>query len=152
MEFTLQDYLSTSNKHPDRVNLATLAVQQAAEDLLVKLNTVLSAFYGTMPVNTKIKLLSSGYRNPAANEAQGGSTGSYHMSGRAADVEDNDRELAVFCLSDLPLLEHVGLWLEDPTYTKEKDEHGKWLNWVHFQTRPPKSGKRIFAPTSTRPR
>lgn len=62
---------------------------------------------------------------------------SAHLSGEAADVWDRDRELKKFCVENLPLLEKAGLYMEDPTKT---------LTWVHLQTRPPRSGNRIFLP------
>lgn len=63
--------------------------------------------------------------------------GSAHMSGEAVDVWDRDKNLAAFVCANIPLLEKVGLWCEDVIVTR---------NWVHFQSRPPKSGSRFFKP------
>lgn len=61
--------------------------------------------------------------------------GSKHLSGEAFDVADTDGKLYAWCLQNIPLLEELGLYLEDRLDTP---------TWVHFQTRPPASGKRIF--------
>lgn len=63
--------------------------------------------------------------------------GSMHLIGAAADIADRDKSLASFCADNVQLLEDIGLWCEDPTYTH---------SWVHFQIYPPKSGNRFFKP------
>ncbi len=78
--------------------------------------------------------------------------GSLHQFGCAGDTEDDDRELAVFCLTDLALLEHIGIWIENPSFTKSKRADGTWAAWLHAQTKPPASGRRVFDPGTTRPR
>ena len=63
--------------------------------------------------------------------------GSMHLIGAAADIADRDKSLAKFCFDNVQLLEDVGLWVEDPTYTH---------SWCHLQIYPPKSGNRFFKP------
>jgi hypothetical protein len=87
-------------------------------------------------------IVTSGFRSRADQEAiykhsKKVPYGSAHLSGRAADVADRDGSLAAFCYSNIPLLEKIGLWCEDPTRTR---------GWVHFQTYPPVSGNRFFMP------
>lgn len=62
---------------------------------------------------------------------------SKHLAGMACDVYDPDKELAKWCLANEDILRRIGLWCEHPDYTR---------NWVHFQSTPPKSGKRFFIP------
>ncbi len=62
---------------------------------------------------------------------------SRHLFGEAVDVFDPKRELQAWCLKNEPLLAQIGLWMEDFSATP---------NWVHFQVRSPKSGKRWFKP------
>lgn len=63
--------------------------------------------------------------------------GSQHLLGKAADLADRDGSLTAFCVANLALLERAQLWMEDPSRTR---------GWVHLQTSPPTSGRRIFLP------
>lgn len=63
--------------------------------------------------------------------------GSRHLKGQAVDILDTDGKLADWCKNNESVLESAGLWLEDPSAT---------IGWVHFQTEPPKSGRRFFLP------
>ena len=63
--------------------------------------------------------------------------GSKHLSGQAVDIYDPRKELQSWCLGNEAELERVGLWCENFLATE---------NWVHFQTVPPKSGRRFFYP------
>lgn len=62
---------------------------------------------------------------------------SKHLAGAAADVLDEDGELAKWTKDNLQLMEKIGFWMEDFAYT-----HG----WVHYQIMAPFSGKRVFIP------
>jgi peptidase M15-like protein len=62
---------------------------------------------------------------------------SRHLSGEAVDIYDPNKALKQWILINVKILEEVGLWLEDFTATP---------NWVHFQIKPPASGKRFFRP------
>ena len=62
---------------------------------------------------------------------------SCHLFGQAVDIADRDRTLSRFCLDNVPLLEKLGLWCESPERTP---------TWMHFQTRPSRSGNRFFQP------
>lgn len=61
--------------------------------------------------------------------------GSRHLSGEAVDIADPDGKLMEWCKANAELLEKAELWCEDGT-----------VGWVHFQIKPPKSGKRFFLP------
>ncbi len=80
----------------------------------------------------------SGYRPEPINAlVPGASKTSKHITCQAIDLEDKDRQLSSYCLENLTLLQELGLWLEQPSSTP---------TWVHLQTCPPKSGKRVFIP------
>lgn len=63
--------------------------------------------------------------------------GSCHLSGEAVDISDPDGKLAIWLKKNEKKLETLGLYVEDPAYTK---------GWCHLQKRAPKSGKRFFIP------
>lgn len=63
--------------------------------------------------------------------------GSKHLSGKAVDVADPKNILKDFLAKNVDKLEWNGLWCEDFASTP---------SWVHFQSEPPKSGKRFFKP------
>lgn len=63
--------------------------------------------------------------------------GSAHTRAGAADILDLDGRIDAFCVANLPLLEKLGLYLEEPTRTPR---------WCHVQVIAPKSGRRIFWP------
>lgn len=66
-----------------------------------------------------------------------GAKNSAHISGEAVDVSDRDGMLWGWMMDNIPLLERLGLYLEDKSYTK---------SWVHFQIRMPRSKNRVFIP------
>lgn len=102
-----------------------------AEDLVSKINRVLHEF-------GEDRKVTSGYRPPKINaQVPGAAKKSNHMICRACDLEDTDGRLDEFCMSNLPLLEEIGLWLESPSSTQ---------GWCHLQKVPPHSGNRIFLP------
>lgn len=87
-------------------------------------------------------VITSGFRSDEHQakliaEGKTGALHSKHLAGAAADVLDTDGLLADFVLTNIELLERIGLWIEDPAYTK---------GWVHFQMMAPKSAKRVFIP------
>ncbi len=106
------------------------------EDLLVKMNLVRTAYNQPM-------LITSGYRTLEHHKAiylkMGNNNpplSSKHLSGQACDVSDPDGKLMDWVKANVPLMESIGLWME------EKDA----IKRVHFQTLAPKSGNRFFLP------
>jgi hypothetical protein len=113
---------------------AVITVQKA--NLL--LNMALSAGVYLDPDPTTGTLVSSGWRPPAVNaNTPNAARRSKHMTCHAVDINDDNRELDDWCMSNLDSLEKVGVWLEHPAATK---------GWCHWQTVPPKSGNRVFYP------
>lgn len=84
-------------------------------------------------------LVNSGWRPPAVNAATAGaSPTSLHMTGEAVDLHDPDGALDAWLLKGgQPDLIRLGLWLEHPDATP---------GWAHVQTKPPRSGNRVFRP------
>ncbi len=63
--------------------------------------------------------------------------GSVHLKGQAFDVYDPKNEIKDFIMANIDNPVVLNFWYESFDYTP---------NWVHFQTTPPKSGKRFFIP------
>lgn len=115
-----------------------------AEELLRRVN-IIRAQYG------KPMKVSSGYRSKEDHirvykelavkrgtpfELSKVPMGSKHLSCQAVDISDPDGSLFNWVKQNEDLVAKVGLWME------EKDDQKR----VHFQTVPPKSGKRFFSP------
>lgn len=79
--------------------------------------------------------LTSGYRPAGINAKIGGAKRSAHMTCEAGDWENIDNKVSD--LISISLLKKYDLYMEDPRYTK---------GWLHLQSRPTKSGNRIFIP------
>lgn len=87
--------------------------------------------------------VASGWRPKSVNDATSNAAkGSRHLTAEACDLRDTDRVLAQWCLNHLDALGRLGLWMEDPRWTP---------TWVHLQTLPPKSGKRVYIPSTKQP-
>ncbi|OGA37310.1 MAG: hypothetical protein A3G24_04650 [Betaproteobacteria bacterium RIFCSPLOWO2_12_FULL_62_13] len=115
-------------------------IRRNAEDTVAKANALLrrAGFECVCSVN-------SGWRPKRVNAAtEGASATSHHVTGRAVDLPDPDRTFAAWCVENLEVLAEIGLWMEDPRWTY--DENGE--HWVHVQTVPPRSGRRIFIPST----
>jgi len=109
----------------------TEEISNNIDKLLIPLNKLRIAYGNPMKV-------SSGWRPPSLNKKiKNAATKSNHCLGLACDFEDKDNKLMLWLWNNLQLLEKLGLYWEDPQYTK---------GWVHLQIVPPKSGNRIFKP------
>lgn len=84
--------------------------------------------------------VASGWRPPAVNDkTANAANGSTHLTAEGCDLQEaSGRPFARWCLRNLDKLEAIGLWMEDPRWTP---------TWVHLQTRPPKSGRRVYVPS-----
>lgn len=121
-----------------RAELEDLApdVQENIKTLHERINIIRKAYGKPMKVN-------DGYRR-SQDTPKNGAKKSNHLLGAAIDIDDDDKgTLWNWVKDNLELLQEVGLWIEDPRWT-----HGKVGTWMHFQIVPPKSGKRIFVPSS----
>lgn len=104
----------------DKQEPLTLEMYQNLAVLMGKINYV-RAIYG------KPLVVSSGYRPPSVNKAVGGSKNSAHMLCMAVDFKDPKQEFSTWCIKNINLLNKIGLYLEDPRFTK---------TWTHLQIRP----------------
>lgn len=77
------------------------------------------------------------YRSPEHNARVGGANKSSHLTGCACDIADADGKLKDYLRTNPELLEECDLYAEDFDSTS---------TWVHLQSVPPKSGRRIFKP------
>jgi hypothetical protein len=83
-------------------------------------------------------IVTSGLRSVADQERVNPSVRlSAHIEGLACDIADLDKKIWAFCVDNLEAIIELELYLEDKLWTPRH---------VHFQLRPPASGKRIFHP------
>jgi len=84
-------------------------------------------------------IVTSGWRPADINAATpGAAMRSLHMTCEAIDLYDPDGDLDEWLLASADtVLRDLALWLEHPAATK---------GWAHVQTRPPRSGRRVFYP------
>jgi hypothetical protein len=116
-------------------NDLTLEVDDNATKLLEAVNTFLDNYQPTL-------LVSSGWRPKTHNTKIGGAPSSNHIKGLAIDIKDTDNRVFQYVLQNLKLAEQLGLYFEDKRWTP---------TWVHIQLVKPKSGNRIFVPSSSAP-
>lgn len=143
MIITLEQYwMGRDAAYPDE---CTLAVRRNAGALLVKTNTLLkcAAADGVEPgVNKDTgNAVASGWRPKGINaKTSNAAQLSTHIYACGIDLEDEiARLLARWCLRHLDLLEQMGIYMEDPRWTP---------TWVHWQSVPPGSWKRVYIPSS----
>ena len=139
---TLNDYIGS---HKD---IPTKEEAEQAVILLQRVNALLVACGFKTTV-------ASGWRPRAYNEAQralwqatGGKEGantavnSKHITMQGIDIRDNEyQQIAKFLNENRQYLAEHKLWMEHPASTK-----GRYTNWVHVQSVPPKSGNLVFYP------
>lgn len=101
--------------------------------LLTRLNQLRTAYGVPMIVTSGLRSVEQQQRLIATGISN--ATKSHHLSGQAADIYDPHNALYQWCQNNVPVLEQCGLWCEE--------DRGFW---VHFQSIPPKSGKRFFKP------
>jgi hypothetical protein len=120
-------------------SVLTPEITKNAEDLLTRVNFLLALFYTTNP-KAHSRRVNSGWRPPALNaKTPGAAPMSNHMTGKAIDVGDDDGSLDEWLMT-LPgqkALVDARLWIEHPSATPR---------WSHFQSVPPRSGRRVFHP------
>ncbi len=130
MSLVLSDYFGRFTETPSR------EVADNALELLARVNLLLEAAKDIEAAqNPKVN---SGWR-PASYNATvpNAATRSKHITGQAIDLADPDGEFDDWCMEHLELLGDIGLYLEHPLSTK---------NWIHLQSVPPRSGRRVFYP------
>lgn len=84
--------------------------------------------------------INSGWRPAAVNAGTPGAAAhSKHMEGLAADIADADGAIMNWTLANLDFMKEIGVHMEDWRWTP---------TWTHYQCVPPKSGNRIFIPST----
>lgn len=135
MAITMKEILKDKKfEDADKATQANLLI------LLEKINKVRTAYNKSMAI-------SSGWRSPedqiriykekGITDPKKVPMGSQHIKGAAVDIYDPKQELQAWVKANIKLIEEIGLWMEEFSYTK---------NWIHFQLVPPASGKRFFIP------
>ena len=122
---SLNDWITSSNKYPDRAKSSELTddVKKNAQKLIDAVNGLLTE------LNFSAPKVSSGFRPSSVNAGVGGAKKSYHMTGLAVDIVDQDGKLdeAISSETGQLLLEKYGLWQEHPSKTK---------SWEHIDIAP----------------
>lgn len=110
-------------------------LQQNLATLEQRVNALLADIAYAGPVR-----VTSGYRPVALNAtiANAGAN-SWHTKCAAVDLADADGKLWAALIANVEVCKKHKIWLEDKRWTP---------TWVHLQIYPPKSGKRIFVPSS----
>lgn len=121
---SLDDWLTTSEQHPERAKEATDEIKANAEALLKKVNAFLDELGWTGS-----RKLSSGFRPTEVNEVTPhAAKHSGHESGHATDVADDSAQtLCKLVMSRPDLLRKYDLMMEDIHSTK-----GHITNWCHL--------------------
>ncbi len=145
---TVDDILTSSHYHSSRPRHwpPTAIMLSNAGDLCSRVNKLLAEFKKVCPKFEPERRVNSGYRPPAVTDVTAGAIhGDAHESCQAVDLEDGDGRLAKFVVSHEALIKSLGLYIEDPRYTRTIPEEGR-RGWVHFQNRVVPSGHTIFIP------
>jgi hypothetical protein len=125
---TLDDYLTTSGKHRDRLQWVSPAVQANAEVTVTRVNALFLACGFSRKV-------SGGFRDMLTNKAtRGADAYSRHQTGEACDLEDWDGRLKEWARKNADALANIGLWCEPLHMTP---------TWLHVQTTPVPGGQRV---------
>lgn len=111
----------------------TQEISDNLDKLLIVVNKIQQAYGKKFTVN-------SGWRSPTINANQpGAAPQSNHMKGLAVDVADADGAIMNWTLANLQLMKDLGVHMED----------WRWCpTWTHYQCVPPKSGNRIYIPST----
>jgi hypothetical protein len=106
------------------------------DDIVRNLNTIVPKANELLEKFGEYRAVTSGYRRPEDNARVAvPKMRSAHLTCEAVDLEDKDGRLKAFVTPEL--LTELDLYMEDGAYTP---------SWLHVQTRPPKSKKRVFIP------
>lgn len=139
---TLQAYwMGRDKQYPNDLSTSVRANAERLVDIVNKLIPLAQKAGVDFDIDPKTKtIVASGWRPPAVNAGVANAAPrSKHMTGEAVDIYDPDGELDTWLMTKAgqQALKDLGLWMEHPAATK---------TWCHLQTRPPKSGNRVFYP------
>ena len=118
----------------------TAAIKRNGRFTVDQINKLLGAYEDETAIT--LEQWASGWRPAGINDVTSNAAAhSRHITAQAGDVADSNRKFAQWCISSIDVLVNIGLWMEDPRWTP---------TWVHLQVIPPKSGNRVYIP-STKP-
>lgn len=94
--------------------------------------------------------IASGHRPAGVNaRTANAAVASTHLTCEGGDIQDKlGRALAIFCVVNESLLIQCELWMECPRWTGGRTNTDPWCHW---QTKAPRSGNRIYVPSSQPP-
>ena len=123
----------------------TQEVRACAEVTVRRINNLVDIYVGDTGKD-RPDTWASGWRPQSVNDAtRNAASGSKHLTAEAGDVVDDEaRSFATWCYHNQRFLADCDLWMEHPGWTGGPGH----TNWVHLQTRPPRSGNRVFIPSS----
>lgn len=132
---TLDEYLMGRDKlYPDEL---TPQLLENARLTIAKVNSFLY-IAKSKGVLTLTPILTSGWRPQGINSrVKGAAKRSLHLTCQAIDLNDKHGQIDDFAFNNQRVLVDLGLYLEHPDATP---------NWCHLQTKPPRSGNRVFRP------
>lgn len=113
-------------------------IQDNINDLLEKINIIRKLWGKPMTVTSGFRSKEDQiriYKSKGITDLKRIPMKSLHLSGEAIDIYDPGLELTKWLKKNPDILKDAGFWCEEGN-----------SNWVHFQTRSPKSGKRWFLP------
>lgn len=112
----------------------TKDISDNLDKLLSVLNKIQEAYGKKFKIN-------SGWRPAIVNASvPGAAVHSKHTEGLAVDIADKDGDIMRWTLANLQFMKELGVHMEDWRWTP---------SWTHYQCVPPKSGNRIFIPSTS---
>ena len=140
---TLEDYFGPYWDHPDK----TEEVERNAMDLLRKCNALYCMAEldnCPLPINPKTGTGVSGKTEGGfrPHDSHTGAPNSTHKTGQGVDRYDPERRLAAWILAHPESLKECDLYMEDCRWA---------VGWVHLQSIPPRSKKRVYIPNANAP-
>lgn len=136
---TAHDILTSSGAHDERLDWVSPAVERNAHNLAPLVTALLLEFGEMRPINSGFRDIT--VQRELVKQKKTKNVFSWHLMGQAVDLSDPDGRLGAWALVNEAALAELGLYAEHPEATNTKD--GRWL---HVQTVPPPSGRRIFRP------
>jgi hypothetical protein len=115
--------------------IVTPEIESNLNELLIRMNKIRALWGKPMIVTSGLR--SKELQSELIKVGKSTAYASRHLTGQACDIFDPHKDLANWCLLNAHFLGENNLWCEDPSYCS---------NWTHFQSVPPKSGKRFFIP------
>lgn len=113
-------------------------IQENLKVTLERVNKIRTAWNKPMQVTSGVRTIEDHlriYKEKGITDLKKIPMQSKHLTGQAVDIYDPKLELTAWLKQEPKRLEEAQLWCEEGN-----------KNWVHFQTEPPKSGKRWFLP------